>query len=223
MTEDRIKSVASDLNSIADDVRDSFGQLTGEQLNRKPSAETWSVAQCLDHLITINSLYFPIFERMREGSVPATFLEKYSPFSGFFGRLLIKSMMPENPKKMKASKKAYPSSSEIGSDIVVRFEGHNRELADHIERISPEVDPTTIITSPLAGFVTYSLDDCLTMLVVHEQRHVLQAKRMVTDLGIGNSDFGSLWYLKTAKNPDIPNPHSQIPNAKDEALHLADK
>jgi hypothetical protein len=41
------------------------------------------------------------------------------------------------------------------------------------------VNLKTIITSPLAGFVTYSLDDCLTILIVHERRHVLQAKRVV--------------------------------------------
>lgn len=179
MAGERIKSAISDLHSIADDVRDSFGQLNGEQLNRKPDTESWSVAQCLDHLITINSLYFPIFEKLRAGKVTATFLEKYSPFSGFFGRMLIKSMMPENPKKMKTSKKAYPSASEIDAGIVERFGSHQDELADHIAKISPDVELSTVITSPLAGFVTYSLDDCLTMLVVHEQRHVLQAKRVM--------------------------------------------
>lgn len=192
MTSGRTASVVSDLESISGEVRASFGQLTGEQLNRKPDEKSWSVAQCLDHLITINTLYFPIFERMRSGAVPNTFLEKYSPLSSFFGRFLIKSMMPENPKKMKTSKKAYPSASEIDAEIVDRFEDHNRTLAERIARISPDVGLKTIITSPLAGFVTYSLDDCLTMLVVHERRHVLQAKRVMTDLGFGNSDSGFL-------------------------------
>ena len=179
MTSERTSSVATDLDQISRDVRAAFGGLSGEQLNWKPDEKSWSVAQCLDHLITINSLYFPIFEKLRAGKADNTFLEKYSPLSGFFGRFLIKSMMPENPKKMKTSKKAYPSSSEIADDIVERFEKHNQELADHITRVSPDLDLGTIITSPLAGFVTYSLDDCLTMLVVHEQRHLLQAKRVV--------------------------------------------
>jgi len=190
-TTERTASVVSDLEQISGDVRAAFGGLDSEQLNRKADEQSWSVAQCLDHLITINSLYFPIFETLRSGKPVNTFLEKYSPLSGFFGRYLIKAMMPENPKKIKTSPKAYPSSSEIGSDIVDRFEDHNGKLADHIGGISPEVDLNTIITSPLAGFVTYSLDDCLTMLVVHEQRHVLQAKRVVTDLGSGQSDVGT--------------------------------
>ena len=179
MMSERTASVVTQLESISGEVRDSFGQLTGEQLNRKPAENSWSVAQCLDHLITINTLYFPIFERMKSGPVENTLWEKFSPLSGFFGRYLIKALGPENPKKMKTSKIAYPSSSEIEANIVERFAEHNRELGNHIANISPSVDLKTVITSPLAGFVTYSLDDCLTILVVHERRHVLQAKRVI--------------------------------------------
>ena len=179
MNEERINSVVSDLASVSEDARSSFGELTPAQLNWKPSEKEWSVAQCLDHLITINSLYFPVFEKIRTGGFANTFWEKYSPFSGFFGRYLIKAMSPENPKKMETSKKAYPSASEIDAGIVERFQDHNRELAAHVANIPAEFDLKTILTSPLSGFVTYSLDDCLTILVVHERRHLLQAKRVM--------------------------------------------
>ena len=190
MIADRINSVITDLESISEDARGAFGNLTGTQLNWKQDAKSWSVAQCLDHLITINSLYFPIFEKLKSGPVEKTLLEKYSPLSGFFGRYLIKASGPENPKKMKTSKIAYPSASEIDDAIVGKFEEHNRELGRYIGNISPNVDPATIITSPLAGFVTYSLDDCLTILVVHERRHLLQAKRVIlkSDEGRVTSD-----------------------------------
>jgi hypothetical protein len=179
MNSDRIASVISDLAAISDAARESFGGLTAEQVNWKADANSWSVAQCLEHLIVINSLYFPIFERMRTGAMPNTASETFSPFSGLFGRILINRLGPDQPKKIKTSKKAYPSASEIGGDIVDRFVDHNRDLAEHIAGIATDVAPTTIITSPLAGFVTYSLDDCLTILVVHERRHVLQAKRVM--------------------------------------------
>jgi hypothetical protein len=185
-----IESVVSDLGSISNEARAAFGSLNVEQLNWKQTEKSWSVAQCLDHLITINSLYFPIFEKLAKGNLPNTLLERVSPLSGFFGRYLIKAMSPETTKKMKTSKKAYPSSSEIEGDIVARFAEHNRQLADHISAIPVDIDLSRIITSPLAGFVTYSLDDCLTMLVVHERRHLLQATRVAIDLGFGNADLG---------------------------------
>jgi hypothetical protein len=50
-------------------------------------------------------------------------------------------------------------------------------MIEHLEKIPATIDPVrTIITSPLLGLITYSLDDCYTMLVVHCQRHLDQAK-----------------------------------------------
>jgi hypothetical protein len=190
MGSERIPSVISDLEAISAEVQEAFSNLTVSQLNWKPDEKNWSVAQCLEHLIVINSLYFPVFESLRVPNVTRTFLEKYSPFSGFFGRFLITRLGPESLKKMKTSKKAFPSASEIGGDIVDRFVRHNGELAGHVERLPEGMDLKTIITSPLARLVTYSLDDCLTILVVHERRHVLQAKRVMSDLGFGNADLG---------------------------------
>jgi hypothetical protein len=54
-----------------------------------------------------------------------------------------------------------------------------KSVVSDLRAISPAVQLQTIITSPLAGFVTYSLDDCLTILVVHERQHILQAKRVI--------------------------------------------
>ena len=169
----------NEIKQVSEDARVSFGGLSAESLNWKPDAKSWSVAQCLDHLITINSLYFPLFEKLKSGPVDNTFWEKYSPLSGFFGKYLINALDPQNQKKTKTSPKAYPSSSEIDDGIVDRFEEHNRELGNHVANVSANVDLKTIVTSPLAGFVTYSLDDCLKIIVVHERRHLLQAKRVM--------------------------------------------
>ena len=178
-----VRSVVDDLESISQDAADAFGNLTTVQLNWKSDAKSWSVAQCLDHLIVIDSLYFPLFEKLRRGKIENTFWQKISPFSGFFGRELIKRLSPEYEKKTKTSAKAMPSSSEYGGDIVERFREHQLELAGHIANISSDVAGETIITSPLAGFVTYSLSDCVKVLVVHEQRHMLQAKRVMENEG----------------------------------------
>jgi len=130
-------------------------------------------------LITTHSLYFPLFERMANGEVKSTFWGKASPFSGFFGRFLIKSMRPENTKKMKTTSKAEPSISAIDGDIIGRFSEHQHQMIEHLQKLPTDIDPAkTIITSPLMGLVTYSLDDCFTVLEVHCQRHFGQAKRV---------------------------------------------
>jgi len=181
--DERITNITTDISKVAADVRISFGNLSPAQLNWKPDDKSWSVAQCLDHLITTHRQYFPLFKKMAAGDAKPTFWEKASPLSGFFGRFLIKSLDPSNLKKMKAPGKAQPSTSEISGDIVDRFCEHQHQVIEHLHNIGSDVDPdTTIITSPLIGFVTYSLEDCFKILVVHCQRHIGQAQR-VTENG----------------------------------------
>ena len=179
-----ISAICSDLKKTADDAKEAFGSLKAEQLNWKPDEKSWSVAQCFDHLIVTHSMYFPIFDKLIAGDAKPTFWERYSPLSGFFGKFLIKGLDPKNQKKMKTTAKAFPSASEIGGDIIERFEEHQRQFAEYIERLPADIDPAkTIITSPLLGIVTYSLEDSLIFVPMHCRRHFDQAKRVTETEG----------------------------------------
>lgn len=176
---ERIDIVTAELHKVAADAQERFGGLSAGQLNWKPDAESWSIAQCFDHLIVIHSLYFPVLQRLATGEFRPSPWERISPFSGIFGRFLIRSMRPENLKKTKTSAKAQPSTSEIGGEVISRFAAHQDDLIDHLRKLPHDIDPTaTIIASPLMGLITYSLDDTFTILCVHCQRHLGQAKRV---------------------------------------------
>jgi hypothetical protein len=182
--DERINSVCMELQKTADDSTAEFGDLSAAELNWKPAENSWSVAQCFDHLITVHSQYFPMFERMAAGDLRRSFWEKASPFSGFFGRFLIKAVRPDNPKKVKTTSKAQPSTSEIDCGIIERFAEHQNQMIEHLRRLPTDIDPAkTIITSPLLGFVTYNLDDCFTVLETHCKRHFGQAKRVTETEG----------------------------------------
>jgi hypothetical protein len=80
---------------------------------------------------------------------------------------------------LQTSPKAEPSNSQMDG-IVQRFARHQGDLIAHYRGIPHSLDrERTIVTSPLLRWVTYSLDDCLTILVVHEKRHFLQASRVM--------------------------------------------
>jgi len=180
----RSAEVCSELQRVADDAKATFGSLSVKQLNWRPSPKVWSIAQCFDHLITTHSLYFPLFEKLANGNVKQTSWESYSPLSGFFGRYLIKSLRPENVKKMKTTSKAQPSESEIEGDIIDRYVEHQDQMIAAIRKVPSNIDlMKTMVTSPLLGVVTYSLDDCYTILAVHGPRHFNQAKRVMENEG----------------------------------------
>jgi DinB family protein len=108
---DQLRTLIRDAGTIAQDARSSFGALSAAQLNWKPSAERWSVAQCFVHLIESNKGYLPIIESVRRGTKKTRFRERLPMLPGLAGRLLIKSLDPANTRKMKAPKAFEPSQS----------------------------------------------------------------------------------------------------------------
>jgi len=174
----RVSTLTSTLSQVSDDATRVFGALTVDELNWTPEPQRWSVAQCFDHLITTHSKYFPIFARLAAGDVRMSWWERYSPFSGFFGRLFVSTLDPANPTKRRTTTNAMPSSSGIAGDIIERFAAHQAETIAHVQRLPPTLDPDVVITSPLLSIVTYRLDDVLVFLGLHCRRHFEQARRV---------------------------------------------
>jgi len=174
----RIESIISDMNAVADDAKASFGSLSNEQLNWKPAEKSWSVAQCLDHLIKTNEQFYPEFVKLASGNRKNSFIENYSPLTGWAGRFLIKAVS-EDSKKAKAPSKAIVPPSDIEAGIVDRFCHHIAEVNKKIEAVAQADRKKTVVTSPFLAIFTYSLDDAYTVLVEHSKRHIRQAKRVM--------------------------------------------
>src|SRR6185369_11809756 len=86
----------------------TFGPLSYEQLNWKPSPERWSVGQCFDHLIETNQSYFPTIDSVIAGQKKSNLWQKLPVLPGLWGKLLIKSLDPSSARKIKAPKKFQP-------------------------------------------------------------------------------------------------------------------
>lgn len=178
-----MNKIISELEEISENARKTFGRLSAEQLNWKQSAEVWSVGQCFEHLIKINSAYFPELETIIKGERKQKFWENYSPFSGFFGNLMYKSLNPKAERKLKAPKIGQPSASDISATIIEDFTNHQAELSDKMKQ-TEKFDPKKIIlTSPFFKVITYSLYDGYRVIVTHERRHFEQAERVMKSDG----------------------------------------
>lgn len=163
---------------IADDARTSFGPLTVEQLNWKPAETSWSVGQCLDHIIKTNTLFEPEFKKLAGGSRKNSLWESVSPFTGMGGRFLIRAVSEDSKKSRAPSKKIVPPS-EIEPDIVERLATHLDVVGRQVADCAAVDRKKTVITSPFLAVFTYTLDDALTVLLEHTKRHIRQAKRVV--------------------------------------------
>ncbi|HYN84786.1 MAG TPA: DinB family protein [Pyrinomonadaceae bacterium] len=173
-----LPSLVKELEAVAEDARRTFGNLSPEQVNWQPSAESWSVGQCFDHLIKTNERFCAMLEAVGRGEHRSRAWERLSPLSGFFGKMVLKAVAPESARKFKAPSSTRPASSDVDPRVVGRFVEQQGRLAG-LMRAAGKVDmKKTKVTSPFAGFVTYSLLDACRITVAHERRHFEQARRV---------------------------------------------
>lgn len=165
--------------SIAYDAETLFGGLSERQLNWQPNAESWSVGLCLEHLIKTNEKMLGAVKSHIEKPHKKTIFEKLSVGSNFFGNYILKAVQPENKTRLKAPKAFKPAASNVSADIVDKFIANQQQVIE-LMRASENLDlARTIITSPAARFVTYSLFDAYKIAVTHERRHFRQAQNVM--------------------------------------------
>ena len=177
-----LPSLMNAVGDIATETRETFGRLTPAQLNWKPSAERWSVAQCFDHLIASNKGYLPIIDSVLAGR-KQTLWESVPVLPGFMGKLLIKSLDPASTRKLKAPKNFQPAQSDVRESVVTDFVAQQATIVEKMKATQHLNLERVNITSPALGIVTYSLMDAYRVIAVHERRHFLQAKRVTEESG----------------------------------------
>jgi len=177
-----LPKLISEAKTLAANAKTTFGELTVPQLNWKPSAERWSVAQCFDHLLTSNKGYLPIIDNVLAG-YKRTFWQSMPVLPGLMGKLLVKSMDPASTRKVKAPKRFQPAQSEISASVINDFVAQQKQMIDKMKATEHLDLEKIVITSPVAGVVVYSLMDAYRLIVVHEQRHFQQAKRVTEEPG----------------------------------------
>jgi hypothetical protein len=159
-------------------VNTTFSGISVEQLNWKPAPGSWSIAQCLQHLMISHIAYFPIFREIGEGNYHMNFWERNSPFSRTLGRAMKKRLQEQVGRKMKAPQMIRPTKSEFNIVLLDRYDENLDEYLDLILHCKDVDLDKTIITSPILPFVTYSLRDAFQFLLQHEHRHINQAIRV---------------------------------------------
>lgn len=179
MGNDFLTGLAKDVANIERRARDQFGPLTEDQLNWSPEPGRWSIAQCLDHLLTANESYFPSFNAVATGTHKPTFWERLPVWPSICGTLIVNTVHPKTTRKTKAPKIYHVSASHLPADVLDRFCAQQQKLRDIFASLEGVDVDKTIVTSPVAVFVPYSLRDALLIVTLHEERHMQQAERVL--------------------------------------------
>ena len=120
------KDRIDDWHQIIDEVNAGFKQLNEslniEQINTRPHEKGWSIAQIMDHLVVINSSYFPMLQALREGKFKPPFIAKFSPIAKFIGNSILRSVQPESPNKVRTFAIWEPSTVALLEDSFPKLE-----------------------------------------------------------------------------------------------------
>jgi len=173
-------ALSAQFQNINKYVENNIAALSEEQLNWKPSSKTWSVAQCLEHLIVNNTNYFKTFEAVINNTYRQTFWHRTSPFTGFFNKKLLEFTAAEAKIKVKAPASFSPAASRFDKTIILRFFKQQETLTKYFDKLEPmAADKKIIISSPFSGLITFHLYTVLIAFVNHEQRHINQAEKVM--------------------------------------------
>lgn len=170
--------------------------ISGDQtrLAIQPEEGRWSVVQILEHLNGYNRHYLPVIER--ELSVLPLPTNPWF-ISGYWGEKFTKSMKPTNvyeiKNKMKTQKRmSFPNSLNVETVSKEFLAGQNK-LLQLLDR-AKGVDLAKIhIPISITKLIKLRLGDTFRFLIAHEQRHMIQARNTVKELGIATDKFPVLF------------------------------
>ncbi|MFT5821788.1 MAG: hypothetical protein ACI8ZM_003044 [Crocinitomix sp.] len=159
-------------------VAEELKNLTIEKLNQKSSSESWSALECIEHLNRYGDFYLKEIKKqfLTSGQVPATTIFK----SGLLGNYFAKSLQPkEKLNKMKTFKDMNPNGSDLAIEVIDTFIGQQKEMLEILDR-SLTINLKKVKTSvSISSVIKLRLGDTLRVVIYHNQRHLVQAKKAV--------------------------------------------
>lgn len=180
-----IQKWSKQIDETTRDFNNLFGLLTAAELNWKPAANTWSIAQNVEHLIVINQSYFPIINSVRDSTYKTPFISRFGFVADLIGKKILDSVQVDQKRKVTTFPIWEPTQSDISEDILDRFGIHQSELKEYIENAQDMIEKGTVISSPANKYIVYKLETAFDIIVTHERRHLEQARGVLELLGQG--------------------------------------
>jgi hypothetical protein len=151
----------------------NFQNLPDVTLLRPAANGGWSIAQCLEHLNRYGNYYLP---QIKKGLATHNDPPSATFRSTWLGSYFTKMMQP-GKGRMKTFKDYTPPSSLDAHAVVAEFvEQQETLLACLREAHNANLNKIRIPIS-IARFIRLKLGDVFQFIIVHNERHLLQAKR----------------------------------------------
>ena len=175
------RDVAADLlernERVSADFAAALTGLADRQIEWRPAAGGWSIAELLEHLCISADSYLVTLLQKRGANYPtATETTEWRP--SLLGGLLANSL--RSARKLPAPR-IYRPGPEPRTNVAQEFLVRQREVSKLIEASEGIEWRKVRSVSPVSRFIRINLGDCFQILVAHAERHLGQLRRIKAD------------------------------------------
>ena len=176
----------ADLQQILHDIDAADGtaerlaaSCTDEQFYWRPrNGAGWSIAQCLDHLATINAFYVKAIQTGVDDA-KARGWKRHGPLKpGIFGALFINSLEPPVKRRQRAPRGMQPALSKDRHQVLSDY----RAAHDSIRRLIADAADIDVnrarYRNPFLKVVNFRVSTGLRVITAHDRRHLWQADQV---------------------------------------------
>ncbi len=157
--------------------------LSFQQLNWKPSPESWSILECLQHLNLYGAFYLPEIKKAIDQKKASQAQDLFK--SGLLGNYFAKSMLPKDgvvSNKMKTFKDKIPAQSDLSIEVVQAFKSQQEQFLDLLEQ-ARKIDLNKAKTPiTISNLIKLKLGDTFRFVIYHHQRHMVQIDNVLKEM-----------------------------------------
>ncbi|MFN7117073.1 MAG: DinB family protein [Saprospiraceae bacterium] len=167
----QLQQIDTKLNKLLSDLQ----QYSDEKLNHKPTPESWSVVQVLQHLMLVENASAKYVQKK------LSYNPKLSKVNlGTAWRMLILKSYNWLPIKLKAP--SYVNENNFAeqavlADVAAKWQEQRRQLRDYLATLPDTIYDKEVYKHPLAGRL--SLNGMLQFYEGHFDRHYKQIQRLL--------------------------------------------
>lgn len=152
----------------------------------RPTSESWSANECLQHLNSYGRFYLPAIESVLSRSEKRESSTQFSP--GWLGNYFTKLMMPGTdgkPSTKMNSPKDHAPKTIIESRLVISEFIDQQEKLLALLNTAKKFDLNAVkVGISIAPIIKLKLGDVFRFMIAHQVRHILQAERALAKTGM---------------------------------------
>lgn len=157
----------------------SFLKLSIDELNQTPLTGGWSALQCFEHLNLYNQYY--VSELKTAIDTVSERLEDFEIEFTWMGKKSIAMMHPSNRKKQKTFKKMVPVSDTLSAELIYTFLNDQKTILQLLDAAMTKDIGRKKIKVEFFRLLKMNIAETIEFVLVHEQRHLLQATAAVQE------------------------------------------